>query len=105
MKNHKIVQRDNVFRAIEVERNYQDSLINERLPIGEEIALLIKYVHRALDKWTEDMYDVQMDSLIEIRKIAAIAIRCLENHGAPVRIICDAIPTEGFEGEESEKFD
>ena len=103
MKSHKIVQRDNVFRVIEVERNYQDSLISERLPIGEEIALLIKYVHRALDKWTEDMHDVQMDVLIEIRKIAAIATRCMENHGAPVRINYDSIPVETFD--ESEKHE
>ena len=80
------VRRQNAFRAVELERNYQDSLIRERLPIGEEIALLLKYCHRALDKWTEDIHDIQKDSLVEIRKLAAIAVRCLENHGAPVRI-------------------
>ena len=96
------VRRQNAFRAVELERNYQDSLIRERLPIGEEIALLLKYSHRALDKWTEDIHDIQKDSLIEIRKLAAIAVRCMENHGAPIRIHCDTMTTEAFSSADGE---
>lgn len=75
----KAVTRAEVYAAIDSERAYQDSMWPEDAPadprplsIGEGILLIEEYHTRAL---------IEIDSLQSIRKIAGIAVRCLENHG------------------------
>ena len=76
-------QRD-VFRLISEERDYQDSLGSDRTDghqhsVGEELVLLEVYLRRAFDAWADNPGDQQ--ALDQVRKIAAIAVRCMENHG------------------------
>lgn len=81
-------KRRNVIEAINTERDYQDSLpgnLTDRYlhSVGESILLLEEYVQRAKQEWVNNAGD--WDALDEIRKIAAIAVRCMEQHGAPRR--------------------
>ena len=72
--------------AVESERQYQDLLaphqVEEPLSIGEEIALLHKYLAQTLEAWSNDFKYPEMDALEGIRKVAGISMRCMENHGA-----------------------
>lgn len=73
-----------VYQIIVGERKYQDSLGPERTDSAQHSAsghLVVfgTYLRRALDGWTENPGDdVAIDN---IRKLAAIAVRCMESHG------------------------
>ncbi len=70
--------RDEVYAAIDGERDYQDAEFGIRQPsVGQEVDLILVYVSKAIDDPTNVMRNV--------RKIAGIAVRCMENHGAPKR--------------------
>lgn len=75
-----------VVNAVESERQYQDLLaphqVETPLSIGEEIALLHKYLAQTLENWSEDFNYPELLALEGMRKIAGIAMRCMENHGA-----------------------
>jgi hypothetical protein len=85
--------REEVFHAIETERNYQDLVIAgdprrhaNSLPahsVGDYLTMLATYLRKAQDAWTLNGGDEL--SLHEIRKIAGIAVHCMEDHGAPER--------------------
>lgn len=51
--------------------------------IGEEILLLSHYVDQARSLWKSES-PVERGALREIVKIAAIALRCIENHASEV---------------------
>jgi hypothetical protein len=55
--------------------------------LGEFILMLNQYSSQAMQKWTHhsDVVDGHPESLHEVRKIAALAFRCMEQHGAPTR--------------------
>ncbi len=85
--------RSEVYRAIDTERDFQDTFV---LPerrycathtLGEFILMIGQYADQARQKWTHhgDMRDGHPESLHEIRKVAALAVRCMEQHGAPER--------------------
>jgi hypothetical protein len=83
--------REAVYAAIDGEREYQDrvwgngpSLDSRPLSIGEDILLIEEYVARARDSWSREARP-ELGALHMIRKIAGIAVRCMENHGAPLR--------------------
>lgn len=88
--------RADVYAAINTEREYQDSFVlpeNEYWQthtLGEFILMLNQYSAQAQDKWTHptdpDAQGFEI-SLHEVRKIAALAVRCMEQHGAPPRIL------------------
>lgn len=80
-----VASRFEVFLTIDGERKYQDTLTDRVLSIGEEILLLQEYATRAREVWTEDFEYPEAEALEDIRKLAAIALRCLEHHGAPKR--------------------
>ena len=84
--DYQVAVRSDVYKAIDTERDYQDSLNGRKLESGEEILLIQEYVERARLEWTED-FNENPDSpyLHMVRKIAGIAVRCLENYGAPLR--------------------
>ena len=80
--------KEDVYKLIDNERNHQNSLPPDRTDghthtVGEELVLLQVYLRRALDAWVDNPGDNA--ALNEIRKIAAISVRCIENHGAPSR--------------------
>lgn len=87
--------RGEVYNAINSERDYQDSFyLPERgyyntHTLGEFVLMLNQYAAQAMEKWTHhsDGIDGFPESLHEVRKLAAIAVRCMEQHGAPLRII------------------
>lgn len=83
--------RSQVYEAINTERDYQDSFVlperqyYETHTLGEFILMLNQYAKQAMQKWTHHADVEPPESLEEVRKIAAIAVRCMEQHGAPHR--------------------
>lgn len=78
----------NVTYAVDLERNYQDSLGADRTDFAPRkvtgyLTMFKTYLDRAINGWTENAgNEVALDN---IRKLAGIAVHCLEDHGAPLR--------------------
>lgn len=80
------MNRDEVYEIINEEREYQEKLESRPLPIEGELLLLEEYVAKARNLYVHTISDqTETKTRNEIRKIAAIAIRCIENHGTPRR--------------------
>lgn len=87
-----VTTRSETYDAIDSERDFQDSFV---LPerqyfqthtLGEFILMLNQYAAQAQEKWTHHKTGEDVpSSLHEVRKLAAIAVRCMEQHGAPFR--------------------
>ena len=87
--------RNDVYRAIDTERWYQDHLKKDRTAtptdgtrsvehsVGDFITMLSFYLREAQTAWTANPGDAP--ALNTVRKIAAIAVNCIEQHGAPRR--------------------
>ena len=107
-----MISRQQVYEAIDSERNYQDKIWAENNPInplhptdprplaiGEEILLLEEYVLKARFVWSKESRP-EIGALDDMRKIAAIAVRSMETWGAPKREMSeqnaapDALPEE-----------
>lgn len=80
-----MTSRTQVHQAINGERDYQDGISSLRLTIGEELLLLEEYIARARKRWTGEFVQPEIQTLGVIRKVAGIAVRCMEHHGAPER--------------------
>jgi len=80
--------RQEVYEVIDAERDYQDRLPPERTDgkpksVGEYLTLLRYGLSQADEKWaTHAGHD---HALHELRKVGAILVRCLEDHGVPER--------------------
>jgi hypothetical protein len=84
---------DRVVVAIESERRYQkqfcaDQGYGDPLSVGDELLLITAYLNKATAAWMVEPYP-EDGALAEIRKIAAIAIRCMEEHEIIERNIHD----------------
>lgn len=80
------LRRLTAFKALVGERNYQDGLNCARLSIGEELVLLSTYLRKAEDNFTTTFEYIQDRRTMDIvRKITAIGLRCMENHGSVER--------------------
>jgi len=82
------MKRKDVYKLIDGERDYQDQLPPNRTSggdhtVGDYLVMLNSYLHEANHAWTMNAGDIP--ALDNIRKIGAIAIRCMEDHGAPER--------------------
>ncbi len=82
------MNRDDVYDAIDSERDFQDNFIaqkglNQFKSVGEFLTLIRVYSNKADNAWTYNGGD--SSSLEEIRKIAAICVACMENHGVKKR--------------------
>lgn len=82
------MNRAEVYSLIDGERDYQDKLGPDRTDyvkrtVGDYLTMLTVYLRRAQDDWTNNSGNIQ--SLDEIRKIAGIAVHCMEDYGAPAR--------------------
>lgn len=79
--------REQVQQLIAKERDYQDSkwgrLEDRPREVGTWITLLGKFITDAQIAYCCSVGDMQ--ALSEIRKVAALAFACLEQHGAPSR--------------------
>jgi len=76
--------RKEVYECINKERDHQDGLPIARMDgcaktVGDHLVMLDSYVVKAKMDWTDNA-GVERP-LHQIRKIAAIAVRCLEEHG------------------------
>jgi len=82
------VSRKDVYEAIDSERDYQDRLSADRTDgrehaVGEYLTMLRHYLNKADEAWTMNAGDLA--ALEQMRKIAGIAVRCMEDWGAPKR--------------------
>lgn len=80
--------RQEVYAAIDTERQYQDKLSSARTDgrektVGEFLTMLRHYMNKADAAWTENAGDAA--ALEQIRKIAGISVNCMEKWGAPKR--------------------
>jgi hypothetical protein len=83
------MNRADVYKLIDGERAYQDAQWPENegpqpLTIGEEILLIEEYLARARAQWAGERRP-EMQAMSVLRKIAGIAVRAMENHGASSR--------------------
>lgn len=90
------VKRNEVYKAIDSERAYQDGQWpqgewdgtgqqpSNPLTIGEFLLLAEEYCQRARDAWSKEKKP-EGNTLEIIRKIAGIVVNCMEQHGAPQR--------------------
>lgn len=83
--------RDAVYRAIDSERDYQDRFWPgreqggaNRLTVGEFVLLLEEYILKARAEWTVEAKP-EVNTLDMVRKVAGIAVNCMEQNGAPMR--------------------
>lgn len=89
-KGYKSYTRVQAFVALDGERKYQDNLHTdtnqEPLSIPGELVLLQIYIQKAMTIYADTLGDPKELPIMDvIRKIAAIAFRCMENHGAVER--------------------
>ena len=74
--------------AIISELQYQESRgsgwKNANMPsVGEELLLMEEYLHLARTAYTNNAGDEE--ALEVIRKVVGMGVRCMTNHGAPLR--------------------
>lgn len=91
-----------VYAAIDTERAYQDSLWPQRivieqgegldteapnaLSLGEFILLMEEYTAKARALWVTTKEPEGAPIILDaVRKVAGIAVNCMEQHGAPKR--------------------
>ena len=77
------MNREEVYAQIDLERNYQDTLGGDRVDghkhsVGEELVVLQVYLQKALEAWVKSPGD--KDAIVIVSKIAAVAVRCMENY-------------------------
>lgn len=80
--------RENVYKCIDGEREYQNKLNwnhKDHPSLEAEILLMEEYLLKARQQWTNSDDDTL--ALDIIRKITGMGVRCLENHGCPERQI------------------
>jgi len=80
------MKRGKIFGVIVGERHYQDAQLEKGRfqepvhTVGEELLLMKVYLDKAIAKYAGNFGDAP--ALHGIRKVAALAVRCMENHGA-----------------------
>jgi hypothetical protein len=83
------LQRTDVYKRINGERDYQDQRWHGCVPDEEKsVAEWLNYIEYHLSKAKERVYHLNTEeALAELRKVAALAVRAMEIHGCPERII------------------
>ncbi len=88
------MERKEVYKRIDDERDYQDMRWNNNLRSDEipdedkPVAEWLNYIEYHLDKAKNANYQLNKEeSLAELRKVAALAVRAMEIHGCPERKI------------------
>ena len=74
------MDREDVYKLIDNERNYQESKWKHRplLPVADELLIMNNYLNKAMNSYVGAMGE--KIALDRIRKVVAVGIRCLENH-------------------------
>lgn len=84
------MDRKKVYEAIDKERNYQDILVTgfrhnkADKAVPAELVLMQVYLNKAANDFVD--YKGDEKALHQIRKVVALGVRCLENHGCPRRV-------------------
>lgn len=78
------INRADAYAAVDSERDYQDARWGDTLSIGEQILLAEEYISIARGEWAQEK-PPEARALNVMRKIAGIAVHCLEDHGSPQR--------------------
>lgn len=82
--------REEVYEAVDGERDYQENVwpsevVHAReLSIGDSILLVEEYAAKARLMWSKERYP-ERSALANLRKVAAIAIRAMQQHGYVTR--------------------
>ena len=81
------MKREDVYKLIDGERNYQDKLSTRPdIPIEEELIILRTYLRKTEDTYTATFDDPkELPTMAFIRKLAGICVRCMENHETSAR--------------------
>ena len=86
------MERDVVYELINGERYYQDSLGPDRKEptirphdVGSYLTMMRAYMTKADTAWVANPGDTA--ALDVVRKIAGICVHCMEDHGAPARLL------------------
>ena len=94
LKNERKMERNEVYECIDTERQYQDLCEDSRRKINntpdtkKQPAEWINYIEFHLAQAKREVYSLHDESVLaELRKVAALTVRCLELHGCPERII------------------
>jgi hypothetical protein len=94
LDNGLTLERCEVYKRIDTEREYQDfrwntNLRKDNVPDEEKsVAEWLNYIEFHLTKAKNANYHLDKEaSLAELRKVAALAVRAMEIHGCPVRDI------------------
>jgi hypothetical protein len=77
--------REEAYKAVDSEREYQQTLTRHDVKFQqpmEHLAIIKRIVRDMEDHWYDKAGQPPMDFM---RKIAAVAVRCMEQHGAPHR--------------------
>ena len=82
------MNRNLVYRLIDGERAYQDKLPPARTDgqprtVGDYLTMFQYYLDKAAEAWVMNPGD--QPALDVVRKLAGIAVHCMEDHGAPAR--------------------
>ena len=92
------MKRNDVYKRIDGERDYQDLRWSGDLRVGDvpdeekPVAEWINYIEYHLSKAKDCNYHLKTnDALAELRKVAALAVRAMEIHGTPERRMPDRI--------------
>lgn len=85
MGSKRTVEREVVYKVLDGELNYQvkkweDQYNDDDWSIGDWLIFIERYVERA-----KSNIGYPTQALCEIRKIAALGVKCLMHHGAPTR--------------------
>ena len=95
------MKREDVYKAIDTERDYQDLRWTPRRAANgvadseKPPAEWINYMEFHLNEAKRAVYELnEEEALAQVRKVAALAVRCLELHGCPERVIPEELLNE-----------
>ena len=95
MEQTQFDRRVEVYTAIDSERDYQDvRWAGHKHEVAGYITMMGHYYNELLEAWTKNNGDEA--ALHTMRKIAGIAVHCMEVHGAPMREMPSPYPTGGM---------
>jgi hypothetical protein len=92
-----VASRQRVYEAVDSEREYQESLwqnrnrrlfenpeTQESLSVGEFLLLIEEHLSKARKNWSYE-HKPERNTIEHVRKIAALAVSCMEQYGVSVR--------------------
>ncbi len=72
------MERENVYKIIDNEREYQDEKWPKQRSVAEELLIMQTFLDKARTSYASALGEgVALD---QIRKVVAIGVRCMENH-------------------------